>query len=122
MAQELFEVGQLLYAVYRKFNYNRIKLETVIDGELWYRYDKPKSEPELHTYKILGRSVKTVTGEWDKNEPYAWATEYYVRALHTTTYEHKFTCDDTFFEDGHTYMTLEEAEAAMERMREELTE
>jgi hypothetical protein len=65
----MINVGGKLYYVERINNAFRRKKEIkIIDGETWYKHDKPIFEYEITEGTVLGVLVPTITGVWPENE------------------------------------------------------
>ena len=75
------KVGDVFYSAQETNNvFFRKKIHRIIDGEDWFKYDKPLRTYELVQYKILGILHKKLEGKWDKNDEYNLETEYYIQS------------------------------------------
>lgn len=77
---EKLKVGDVFYRVKeRNQAFARKKIHQEIDGQDWFRYDRPLRTYEVVTYKVLGILRKELEGEW-KHDPGAYdlQTEFYV--------------------------------------------
>lgn len=75
------KVGDVLYGIKeRNLAFHRKKIHQEIDGQDWFRYDRPLRSYELVTYTVLGILRKELEGQW-KHDPEAYylQTEFYVR-------------------------------------------
>lgn len=72
-------VGDVFYGVKDNNNsFHRKKIYRDIDGEQWFKYDKPLASYSLVTYTVLGVLDKTLTGKWEPHCDYELTREIYV--------------------------------------------
>lgn len=91
---KILKVGDVFYSIKeRNQAFERKKIHQVIDGQDWFRYDRPIRTYELVTYKVLGILRKELEGQWKLGDPdWDLETEFFVQrenATHvgnTTTY------------------------------------
>ena len=101
---ENLKVGDVFYSVKeRNQSFHRKKIHQVIDGEDWFRYDKPLRTYEIVTHEVLGILRKQLEGKW-KHDPDGvdTSTEYYVRdqdATHMRNHVMDFYDDTKYFVD-----------------------
>ena len=111
------EVGDVYYRVYDKLNhFTRKKEVRVIDGEEWFRYEKPRTSYEVNSYKILGVLRKELEGEWDTNEDYELLTQWHVRCVETN---HVFVTDSDIMDDYGFFLDKSDALAYIEQKMDE---
>lgn len=75
------KVGDVFYSTKeRNQAFHRKKIHQEIDGEDWFRYDRPLRTYELVKYKVLGIITKHLEGQW-KHDPEGGdlQTEFYIR-------------------------------------------
>lgn len=83
---EKLKVGDVFYKVKeRNQAFARKKIHQEIDGQDWFRYDRPLRTYEVVTYTVLGILRKELEGEW-KHDPGAYdlQTAFYVRYQNET--------------------------------------
>lgn len=74
-----FKVGDVFYGVKEINNaFHRKKIYCEIDGEYWFKYEKPLVSYATVTYRVLGILKKHLEGAWEPNSDYELATEIYV--------------------------------------------
>lgn len=82
---EKLVIGTVFYGVLeRNLAFQRKKIHQVIDGQDWFRYDRPLESYELVTYKVLGILRKELEGDWRFGEEYDLLTEYYLQSANNT--------------------------------------
>lgn len=105
---ETLKVGDVFYTV-KEHNqsFARKKIHQVIDGEDWFRYDRPLRTYEIVTYTVLGIIRKELEGEW-RYDPsgYDLQTEFFVRFANDT---HVGTTEMDFYSDRKYFLDMEEA-------------
>jgi hypothetical protein len=111
---EKLKVGDVFYSVKeRNTAFHRKKIHREIDGEDWFRYDRPLRTYEIVTHKVLGILRKELEGMW-KHDPggYDLQTEFFVRyqdETHAGTHEMDFYGDDDkYFVDINEAMVYKE--------------
>lgn len=78
---ENLKIGDIFYSVKeRNQAFARKKIHKEIDGEDWFKYDKPLRTYEIVHWEVLGILRKQLEGKW-KYDPDSidTLTEYYVR-------------------------------------------
>lgn len=79
------KVGDVFYGIQeRNQSFHRKKIHRVIDGEDWFRYDKPLNTYELVTFKVLGILRKELEGRWKYDEDTDLETEYFLESTNDT--------------------------------------
>jgi hypothetical protein len=92
---EKLKVGDVFYSVKeRNQSFARKKIHQEINGEDWFRYDRPLRTYEIVTYNVLGVLRKELEGQW-RHDPggYDLQTEFFVRyqdETHAGTHEIDF--------------------------------
>jgi hypothetical protein len=111
------KVGDVYYKANGTLNtFHRKKETRVIDGEEWFRYEKPRITYELNSYKILGVLCKKLEGEWDANEEYELITQWHVRCIETN---HVFVTDADIADDYGFFLDKDAAMAYIEQKMDE---
>lgn len=91
---EKLKVGDVFYSVKeRNTSFHRKKIHREIDGEDWFRYDRPIRTYEIVTYTVLGILRKELEGQWMDTGDYDLQTEFFVRyqdETHVGTHEMDF--------------------------------
>ena len=75
------KVGDVFYSVKeRNQSFHRKKIHQEIDGQDWFRYDRPLRTYEIETYKVLGIIRKELEGQWKLGDP-EWdlETEFFIQ-------------------------------------------
>jgi hypothetical protein len=98
------KVGDVIYSVKeRNHAFHRKKIHREIDGEEWFKYDRPLRTYELVTYTVLGILRKELEGIWKHDPDGAYeSTEYYVRYqddTHVGNHVTYFYDNDKYFVD-----------------------
>ena len=92
------KVGDVFYGVYeRNQSFHRKKIHQEINGQDWFRYDKPIRTFELITYTVLGILTKSLEGKWKHGEEYELETEFYLQSMnetHVQNYTTTINADD----------------------------
>lgn len=79
------KVGDVFYGIKeRNLAFHRKKIHREIDGQDWFRYDKPLSTYELVTFEVLGILRKELEGRWKYNEDSDLETEYFLESTNAT--------------------------------------
>lgn len=79
------KVGDVFYGIQeRNAAFHRKKIHQVIDGHVWFRYDKPLNTYELVTFKVLGILRKELEGQWKYDEDADLETEYFLESTNAT--------------------------------------
>jgi hypothetical protein len=79
------KVGDVFYGIQEgNAAFHRKKIHQVIDGQDWFRYDKPLSTYELVTFEVLGILRKELEGKWKYGEDYDLETEYFLESMNST--------------------------------------
>lgn len=83
---EKLKVGDVFYSVKeRNAAFHRKKIHQVIDGQDWFRYDRPLLTYELIEHKVLGILTKHLEGKWKYTDPDGdLETEYLVESIDST--------------------------------------
>jgi hypothetical protein len=82
---ETLKVGDVFYGIQeRNAAFHRKKIHQVIDGQDWFRYDKPLNTYELVTFKVLGILRKELEGKWKYDEDTDLETEYFLESTNAT--------------------------------------
>lgn len=105
---EKLKVGDVFYTVKeRNTAFARKKIHQVIDGEDWFRYDRPLRAYEIVTYTVLGIIRKELKGVW-KYDPsgYDLQTEFFVCYRDDT---HVGATEMDFYNDRKYFLDMEEA-------------
>lgn len=120
LISENLKIGDKFYSVKeRNQAFHRKKIHKEIDGEDWFKYDRPLRTYEIVTWEVLGILRKELEGQW-KHDPggYDLQTEFFVRyqnETHVGTHEMDFYGDeDNYFLDmdkALVYKSKLEAEA-----------
>jgi hypothetical protein len=97
----------------RNTAFHRKKIHQEINGEDWFKYDRPLRTYEIVTHKVLGILRKELEGQW-KHDPggYDLQTEFFVRyqdETHAGTHEMNFYDDTKFFVDIDEAMVYKES-------------
>lgn len=72
-------VGSIFYGVKTESNaFHRKKIYREIDGEQWFKYDKPPMSHNIVTYTVIGVLEKTLSGEWELGSEYELDKEIFV--------------------------------------------
>jgi hypothetical protein len=78
-------VGDVFYGIQeRNTSFHRKKIHREIDGEDWFRYDRPLRTYELVTFKVLGIIRKELEGDWKYGEDNDLETEYFLESTNDT--------------------------------------
>lgn len=79
------KVGDVFYGIQeRNAAFHRKKIHQVIDGQDWFRYDRPLNTYELVTFKVLGILRKKLEGKWKYDEDTDLETEYFLESMNAT--------------------------------------
>lgn len=98
---EKLRVGDVFYYVKeRNQAFHRKKIHRVIDGEDWFRYDRPLGTYEIVTYKVLGILRKELEGDWEDLDSLDLQTEFFVRYQDET---HAGVCEMDFYDKNKKY-------------------
>lgn len=117
---EKLKVGDVFYGVKeRNLAFHRKKIHQEIDGQDWFRYDRPLRSYELVTFKVLGILRKELEGQWKYDEDYDLKNEYFLESMnatHVQRYTDSFDedADDDYFVDKQAaldYIKILEAQA-----------
>jgi len=98
---ENLKVGDVFYSV-KAINqaFSRTKIHRVIDGEDWFRYDKPVRTYELVTHEVLGILHKQLEGDWSYGELVELETRFVIRSeseTHSRASEFYFDEEKKYF-------------------------
>ena len=98
---EKLKVGDMFYYVNEHNQaFARKKIHQEIDGEDWFKYDRPLRTYEIEIYEVIGILRKELEGEW--KETHELRTEFLVRCqdeTRLTTFEMTFYDDSKYFAD-----------------------
>jgi len=74
------KVGDTFYCV-EKYNntLSRKKLYKVIEGQTWFKYNKPNYSFHLNQFTVLGVLTKSLEGVWADDQIYELDTQIFVR-------------------------------------------
>jgi len=116
---EKLKVGDVFYSSKeRNTSFHRKKIHQVIDGEDWFRYDRPLRTYELVEHKVLGIIRKELEGNWTYTDPDGdLETQYLVQSwdsTHVATSQMYFDENSKYFVDKQQaldYIKTLEAEA-----------
>lgn len=106
---EKLKVGDVIYSVReRNQAFARKKIHQEIDGQDWFRYDRPLRTYEIVNYEVLGILRKGLEGQW-KHDPddIDLQTEFYVRYQDET--HMGFHVTDFCYDDKKYFLDKEEA-------------
>lgn len=96
-------VGNVFYGVKESNNsFFRKKIYRKIDGEDWFKYDKPLRTYELVTYTVLGVLRKKLEGEWENGCEHDLETEFFLQSVDSTnahTYTDTLDNEEKYFVD-----------------------
>ena len=116
--KEKLKVGDVFYTVGERNNFfNRKKIHREIDGEDWFKYEKPLRSYQIVTYTVIGIVRKELEGDWSAGDSYELDTSFLIRVENESgTYktEYYFNDDNEYFldkEDAIKYKSELEAEA-----------
>lgn len=116
--KEKLKVGDVFYTVGERNNFfNRKKIHRVIDGEYWFKYEKPLRSYQIVTYTVIGIIRKELEGDWSAGDSCELDTSFLIRVEDesgTRTTEYYFNDDNEYFlnkEDAIKYKSELEAEA-----------
>ena len=105
------KVGDVFYTVKEKSNMlARKKIHQEIDGEIWFKYDRPTRSYEIVSYRIVGIIRKELEGEWSDNfaDRMDLDTQFYV--IREIEGEHRHYTEFYFHDEYHLfYMDKNEA-------------
>jgi hypothetical protein len=108
-----FSVGDKFYYVKEEnLALTRKKISREIDGEIWYKYDKPPKSYYLVECEILGLISKQLNGKWNENEESSLIDEIYVRFSREK--ESKVWFETTFIDFFDDYKIFSNKDDAME--------
>jgi hypothetical protein len=100
---EKLQVGDMFYTVKeRNQSFARMKIHRVIDGEYWFKYDKPLRTYEIVEHTVLGILRKHLEGDWSGGEKIELETGFVVRSIdetHVRQSEFYFTDNEKYFVD-----------------------
>lgn len=96
------KIGDVFYSVKeRNQSFHRKKIHQEIDGQDWFRYDRPLRTYEVVTHKVLGILRKELEGKWKHDsESDDLQTEFFVRYQDET---HMGNHVMDFYEDTYKY-------------------
>lgn len=106
---EKLQVGDVFYSSKeRNTSFHRKKIHQAIDGEDWFRYDRPLRTYELVEHKVLGILTKSLVGKWKYTDPDGdLETEYLVQSIDST----HVTNSKFYFDDERTKYFVDKQEA-----------
>lgn len=100
---ESLKVGDIFYSVKeRNQAFARKKIHREIDGEDWFRYDRPIRTYQLVTHTVLGILRKRLEGDWTFGESVELETGFVIRTEDETQVhvsEYYFTDSRKYFVD-----------------------
>lgn len=118
---EKLQVGDVFYTV-KEHNqsFARMKIHRVIDGEYWFKYDKPLRTYEIVEHTVLGILRKHLEGDWSFGEKVELETEFLVKSIdetHVRSSEFYFDTNGLYFVDRDKALVYkEELEAQAKEM------
>ena len=120
---EKLKVGDVFYGVKeRNLAFHRKKIHQQIDGQDWFRYDRPLRSYEVVTYEVLGILRKALEGQW-KYDPDGIdeQTEFYVRYQDETHVGHHVMdfysgTDEYYLDKDECLLYIEDLEAQAREM------
>lgn len=97
---EKLKVGDVFYSV-KECNqaFARKKIHRVIDGEDWFRYDRPIRTYEIVKHRVLGILRKQLEGAWPKGEMCELETGFSVHSSSSAT----DYCGEFYFSENNEY-------------------
>ena len=102
---EELKIGDVFYGIKeRNLAFGRKKIHQEIDGQDWFRYDRPLRSYELVSYEVFGILRKVLEGRW-KHYPEGGdlQTEFYIRYQDETHMGHHvmdfYGDEDKYFVD-----------------------
>jgi len=108
------KVGDTFYGIHeRSTSFHCKKIQREIDGEVWFKHDRPLVTYELVTYKVLGILRKELEGEWQFGDEYDLETEFFIQctnATHAQSYTCTLDCEKYFLDKDEAlhYIELKE--------------
>lgn len=97
---EKLKVGDVFYSVKeRNTAFHRKKIHQVIDGEDWFRYDRPLRTYEIVTHTVLGILRKELEGDWTFGESVELETGFVVQSVDET----HVSKSEFYFVEGYKY-------------------
>lgn len=118
-----FKIGDVFYGVAKSNNaFFRKKIHREIDGEDWFKYDKPLVTYKIVTYTVLGILTKHLEGQWEENSDYELLTEIFVRSESAENDVEKYTMYTNDMDSKNYFLDKEEAAAYIEEMMEKTRE
>lgn len=103
------KVGDVFYTVKEKSNMlARKKIHQEIDGEIWFKYDRPARSYEIVSYRIEGIIRKKLEGEWNDSYDFDLDNQYYVERQVENSNPH-YT--EFYFHDEYDLFYMDENEA-----------
>lgn len=116
--KEKLKVGDTFYTVGETNNFfRRKKIHREIDGEDWFKYEKPLREYQIVTHTVIGILRKELEGDWSGGDSCELETGFVIRSENesgTCTTEYYFNDDKEYFldkEDAIKYKSELEAKA-----------
>lgn len=122
---DTLKVGDVFYTVKEKSNMlARKKIHQEIDGEIWFKYDRPPRSYEIVSYEILGIIRKQLEGEWsDKYEDKIDLDTQYCVKKQVETSNADFIAEFYFYDEYHLfYMDKNEALKYKEKLEKKALE
>lgn len=123
---ENLKVGDKFYKIKEKNEFfQRKKIHKKIDGEDWFRYDRPLREYEIHTYTVKGILRKNLEGEWRYGDETDLDLDIYVDCDHgdgITSSSYIFTIYDGIADIYNFFSDKNEAIAYMKELEKEALE
>jgi hypothetical protein len=99
-------VGDVFYHVEKCFfDSNNPRIYKEFEGEVWYRYEKPRENFEITTYTVLGVLTKNVEGSWPDHMSDELGLELYVVDQNEETQ----TIEDYWFDQGAFFLDKDDA-------------
>lgn len=105
-------LGDVFYSVKeRNTAFHRKKIHRVIDGEDWFKYDKPVFSYEIVTYTVKGILSKKLEGDWMLGDEYELEKQFYIQSLDDTHMKSFITEDESWFsmEYNKFFLDIEDA-------------
>jgi hypothetical protein len=93
------KIGDVFYTIVDTNNaFSRKKIFKIIDGEEWFKYDKPLRTYRVAENKVVGILRMTLEGLWYEDYDFT-PTEYYIEQKIENVNEKHYILSDHFFED-----------------------
>lgn len=112
------KLGDVFYGVKeRNTAFHRKKIHRVIDGEDWFKYDKPVFSYEIVKYTVKGILSKKLEGDWMKGDEYELEKQFFIQSLDDTHMRNFTTEDESWFKYEKIFHHRSEAEMYIEILK-----